>query len=78
MSQTLSINLPDQLLDRLNRMAQAANRPVEDLVVTTLNHSVPTNVPTKICSIRDIRPISVGQVLRPLSVDNLLDEMVTF
>jgi len=41
MSQTLSINLPDQLLERLNRMARATHRPVEDLVVSTLNESMP-------------------------------------
>jgi hypothetical protein len=41
MSQTLSINVPDQLLDRLNRLAEAAARPVEELVVATLNVSIP-------------------------------------
>lgn len=41
MSQTLSINVPDQLLDRLHRLAKASDRPVEELVVSTLNESVP-------------------------------------
>jgi hypothetical protein len=41
MSQMLSINVPDQLLDRLNRLAEAASRPVEELVVSTLIDSVP-------------------------------------
>jgi hypothetical protein len=52
MSQMLSINVPDQLLDRLNRLAQAAARPVEELVVATLNESVPhppANLPPEIC-----------------------------
>jgi hypothetical protein len=52
MSQMLSINVPDQLLDRLNRLAQAAVRPVEELVVATLNESVPhppANLPPEIC-----------------------------
>jgi hypothetical protein len=37
----LSLNLPESLLDRLNRLARAAQRPVEDLVIATLNESVP-------------------------------------
>jgi hypothetical protein len=51
MSQMLSINVPDQLLDRLNRLAQAAARPVEELIVSTLNESVPhppANLPPEI------------------------------
>ena len=41
MTQVLSIRLPDQLLDRLNRLASETNRPVEEIVVSTLNESVP-------------------------------------
>ena len=41
LSQTLSINVPDQLLDRLKHLAQAVARPVEELVVSTLSDSVP-------------------------------------
>lgn len=51
MSQMLSINVPDQLLDRLNRLAQAASRPVEELVISTLIESVPhppANLPPEI------------------------------
>jgi hypothetical protein len=52
MTQTLSINLPDQLLDRLHRLARASDRPVEELVVSTLDESVPRpppNLPPEIC-----------------------------
>jgi hypothetical protein len=41
MSQTLSINVPDQLLDRLRRQAEASDRPVEELVVSALDGSFP-------------------------------------
>jgi hypothetical protein len=46
MSQTLSINVPDQLLDRLRRLARASDRPVEDLVVSALDESVPRPPPS--------------------------------
>jgi len=52
MSQTLSINVPDQLLDRLHRLARASDRPVEELVVSALDESVPRpppNLPQEIC-----------------------------
>lgn len=42
MSEMLSINVPDPLLERLTRLARAAQRPVEELVITTLNDSVPS------------------------------------
>jgi len=51
MSQTISINVPDQLLERLHRMARAADRPVEELVVLALNESIPrppAGLPTEI------------------------------
>jgi predicted transcriptional regulator len=51
MSQTLSINVPDQLLDRLYRLARATDRPVEELVVSTLAESMPrppTELPAEI------------------------------
>ena len=41
MSRVLSIELPDRLAERLARMASMINRPVEDLVVATLDNSVP-------------------------------------
>ena len=52
MSQTLSINVPDQLLDRLHRLARASDQPVEELVVSALDESVPRpppNLPQEIC-----------------------------
>lgn len=53
MTQVISINLPEQLSERLNRLAQAAHRPVEELVVAALSDSVPTP-PTQISGeIRD-------------------------
>ena len=45
MSQALSIQVPQPLLDRLHRLAAAAHRPVEELVVETLSDSVPTPPP---------------------------------
>jgi len=44
-SQTLSIQVPQLLLDRLHRLAAAAHRPVEELVVEALNDAVPTPPP---------------------------------
>ena len=46
MGQTLSINVPDQLLDRLRRLAGASDRPVEELVVSALDESVPRPPPS--------------------------------
>jgi predicted transcriptional regulator len=51
MSQTISINVPDQLLERLYHLAKATDRPVEELVVSTLAESMPrppTALPTEI------------------------------
>jgi hypothetical protein len=41
MSQSLTITVPDPLLNRLNRLAQAAQRPIEDMVLSTLAESIP-------------------------------------
>ena len=41
MSQMLSINLPDPLMDRLHRLAKATDRPLEQLVISTLDESIP-------------------------------------
>jgi hypothetical protein len=41
MSANLTITIPDPLLKRLNRLAQAAQRPIEEVVVSTLNESIP-------------------------------------
>lgn len=51
MSQTISINVPDQLLERLCHLARATDRPVEELVVSTLAESMPrppTELPVEI------------------------------
>jgi hypothetical protein len=60
MSQTLSINVPDQLLDRLQRMARATDRPVEELVVSTLDGSVPRPPPNL--------PLEMGEELSRLEM----------
>jgi hypothetical protein len=41
MSEVISILVPDQLLERLNRQAEAACRPVEEMVVAALADSIP-------------------------------------
>lgn len=41
MSESITITIPDPLLSRLTRLAQAAHRPVEDVVLTTLSESIP-------------------------------------
>jgi predicted transcriptional regulator len=42
MSEVISIVVPEQLLERLNRQAEAARRPVEEMVVAALADSIPT------------------------------------
>src|SRR6187402_458307 len=41
MSENLTITVPEPLLTRLNRFAQAVQRPVEDVVLSTLSESIP-------------------------------------
>lgn len=41
MSQTISINMPEPVLERFNRMAKGAKRPVEELLVNALTHFAP-------------------------------------
>lgn len=41
MSQTISIDVPEAVLERFSRIAGAANRPVEDLLVKALTQYAP-------------------------------------
>jgi len=41
MSENLTITVPEPLLTRLNRFAQAVQRPVEEVVLSTLRDSIP-------------------------------------
>jgi hypothetical protein len=68
MSQSLTITVPDPLLHRLHRLAQAAQRPVEDVVLSTLADSIPEPPQTLPADIRDelaaLETLSDDQLLR--------------
>jgi hypothetical protein len=67
MSHVLSITVPDQLLDRLNRLALATDQPVEEVVVSTLTESVPeppANLPADIRGeLLDLETLSSAELL---------------
>jgi hypothetical protein len=81
MSQTLSINVPDQLLDRLYRLASASDRPVEELVVSTLDESVPRpppNLPQEISDELSVLETLSNQDLVEVARSTLKAEEVPF
>jgi hypothetical protein len=40
-SQTIAIQLPDRLYQQLKKAAELSHQPTEDIVVHSLNHSLP-------------------------------------
>lgn len=73
---TITVNVSDPVYAEFRRAAQAMGRPTSELIREAMEDYRRTRLKPR-GELRNFEPVSLGQMVRPLSADDdLLDEML--
>jgi len=71
-----TLNLPDDLIREIERLAVREGRTMEDIIVDSLSRDLCVGLSEPKTSVRELKPISVGRLLQPMSSSDRMEDLL--
>ncbi len=72
----VTLNLPDDLIREIERLAVREGRTMKDIIVDSLSGDFCTGLSEPKISIRELKPISMGRLLQPMSSSDRMEYLL--